>query len=276
MSYSKGIVFFIDILGSKDRPFEEALMINTLIYNELDKITREQERMNKYREEIIFKKEQFPYEKNAHIILNNLNYANKISVFFSDCAYIIYHLEEADKIVNEDDISNIIYWHLISISKIISFLVGNGFLLRGGISFGEYFFDKTKNILFGPAINEAYRLEQEAMMPRLIFSNELGVKIKKIENHYVIGAKTNNSRHIDLIFKDKIDNRFYLNYLSSFFLSSSLEFDEQKIKFIDYIKESKKKSLKIIRYQNDPKVITKHNWHIWYLETVKKMILKKM
>ncbi|WP_422858238.1 hypothetical protein ACOKFD_12555 [Flagellimonas sp. S174] len=62
--------------------------------------------------------------------------------------------------------------NLITICRILNYtqtqLFENGILLRGGISFGDFYMNKTKNIVVGPAMIKAYHLEQKAIYPRII------------------------------------------------------------------------------------------------------------
>ncbi|MBI2519514.1 MAG: hypothetical protein HYV97_03830 [Bdellovibrio sp.] len=58
---------------------------------------------------------------------------------------------------------------LVSISRMQAQLALNNFWTRGGVSKGKVFIDKAKNVIAGPALVSAYRLESEiAKYPRVI------------------------------------------------------------------------------------------------------------
>lgn len=57
-------------------------------------------------------------------------------------------------------------------------------LLRGGISYGNYY--KLKNLSFGPAMTEAYLLENQANSPRVIIDPKI---IEKMVTDGVLGRK---------------------------------------------------------------------------------------
>ena len=116
MGYSKGIVYFIDILGSKNREFEDSLKISTIFHDELE---------------------------NVRIRHRKTSIGNRFVTSFSDCAYIIYEIKnENDK---EELLLPYIYTSLFNTANTVAFFVANGFLCRGGIAFGELYFDGKKN-----------------------------------------------------------------------------------------------------------------------------------
>jgi hypothetical protein len=148
MGYSNGIVYFIDILGSKERNFDDSLKISNIFHDELEKV----------------QKRHRPTSVGRRYITS-----------FSDCAYIIYAIKEE---YNKDDIFlEYIFTSLYNTASTISHFVANGFLCRGGIYCGKLYFEETKNIIFGPAINNAYLLEQKARMPRILFDDTLAEKL---------------------------------------------------------------------------------------------------
>jgi hypothetical protein len=85
----------------------------------------------------------------------------------------------------------------------LTYFAVNSFLFRGGISYGELFFDKENNIFFGPAINDAYLMETKAIMPRIIFSETL-------QNTFLIKKQPFWD---EITMKDHYDNRLFFNYL---------------------------------------------------------------
>lgn len=81
---------------------------------------------------------------------------------------------------SEDDFQKLLKCLLeISIKSI-----GIWYLLRGGITKGKLI--HTKDYLFGPAMNYAYRLESElAIFPRIIIDENLNEEINKQNNYFL-------------------------------------------------------------------------------------------
>jgi hypothetical protein len=237
MGYSKGIVYFIDILGSKKKvnDFDKSLEINEIFHGRL-------------------------YDLES---LVNLDCGKKYVTSFSDCAYVIFKIKEEH---NDNDKVFIKYAYdsLNEISMLMRNFVFNEFLCRGGIACEDLYFDETTNILFGPAVNKAYELEQEAKMPRLIFDDVLAerlleheTKLKKSDEDFSLFV-----RYLDIIMKDNIDHRYFLNYLANCppLLDNSF----------DYYGEQQKWIKKSIEAERDHEIIAKYNWHLDFLENVKR------
>lgn len=54
-----------------------------------------------------------------------------------------------------------------AISKLQMKLIMRGIIMRGGISFGTLYLNKEKSVIVGSALINAYKLEQEAIYPRV-------------------------------------------------------------------------------------------------------------
>jgi hypothetical protein len=191
-------------------------------------------------------------------------FCEKFVTSFSDCAYIIYS-------INENDENDVIAFHyyihdsLIDLVYTISTIQINGFMCRGGITYGELYYEKESNFIFGPAINEAFKLETDAMMPRIIFNDELGNRLYKKES---IVIKDDFRK---LIRKDKFDNRYYLNYLYAFsqfdyeLSNERIQLGDKEYSFEECYDILKKYSQDTIKNNSDHKIIAKHEWQLRYL-----------
>jgi len=240
MGYSKGIVYFIDILGSKNRGFDESLKINNIFRDELNKV---QERHR-------------PTSVGRRYVTS-----------FSDCAYIIYAIK--DEYNTDETFCKYIYTSLYNTASTVAYFVSNGFLCRGGISCGDLYFEPDRNIIFGPAINEAYLLEQQAKMPRLIVSDELA----KILVEYDTSIKLKNEMAAllngEIILKDTIDGWYFLNYLNYLIGVGSVGLGTRSFTFNNYYEQVKANSINALYTQNNHDIIAKHKWHLNYLERMK-------
>jgi hypothetical protein len=250
MYYTEGMAIFIDILGTKNTNFEDLYKINNIFHKEINDL-EQKTRFSLYQKQVFS---------------------------FSDCAYIIYTgYYDPDKSMyhypKKDDISYFINFTFDDLmDTLITFLL-NGFLCRGGISIGKLYVDKKNNILFGPAINEAYLLEREAIMPRIIFNENLIDLIKERFDHI------NEDNMPSSVWKDTYDNRFFLNYMNRMVVLDVKDFsntinDNFKLNntiytFNDFIETVENISINTINNNTDYKIIAKHNWQLNYLERIK-------
>lgn len=221
MSYKKCIVIFLDILGTQNREsFEELYKINNIFHSRLEDNSKNNER-------------PVIYKRTIHT--------------FSDCAYIIYDYK--DNIEDEKkDIGLLTRVSIFNTIILVQNLLKEGFLVRGGISFGDVYYETERSLFFGPAINKAYQLEsKEATYPRILLSNEIVAlfkrsvyksykKIEKEKIEYGISEWQNELILEDLdieseyIIKDKdYDNRYMLNYLYHIQNGINIGFDLNKV-----------------------------------------------
>lgn len=144
--YRKMVVVFVDLLGTKNnKRFEDKLLIHRLFHGEAK--INEQRNLD-------------------HVIYDRKVYS------FSDCAYFFYYYKDGIEEYRKDDMKLIqiaMYNTTISLLRILN----AGYLLRGGITFGDAYFDELG--FFGPAVEEAYVLESSyADVPMIALSPQLG------------------------------------------------------------------------------------------------------
>lgn len=207
---------------------------------------------------------------------------------FSDCAYILYHYED-ETIENEDDKGILIENALCHFERIILKLLDEAVVFRGGVSYGEVFYEKQKNILFGPAVNGAYQLEEKyAKTPRILVSHEIaniyndyfkkcverfenptddhGKRMKRVCECVGIGnPKIAQGRIIE---KDDYDNNYIFNYLNSVKTVSNIFLPEivtNSSGFIEalfsYVQEQSNRA----ELNNNQKVKSKYDWLMDYV-----------
>jgi len=241
MGYEKKLAVFIDILGTKKRNFDDLLKINKIFHKELTRI--EEREMT----------------------------CKKFAASFSDCAYIIYEINEHDE--NNDKDTSFFYYifdSLTDLANTITTIQINGFLCRGGISYDDLYYQENSTIIFGHAINEACKLETEAIMPRIIIDDMLGRDIYIQEDNY------NIEKFQRIIRRDTFDNRYYLNYLYIFsqldypnnddgLFDDKIKFGDKYYNFDEYHKILVENSINEIKEKNDHNIIAKHKWQLKYL-----------
>lgn len=259
-SYHKALVFFIDILGSQNRSnFEELLEINTIFHNELEK----NQKMDK-----------------------DYNVTQRHIYTFSDCSYIIYDFKEG---VDEDkkDVGHLIFQALYNTEQLIQKLLRGNFICRGGVAYGDVYYEEGRSLIFGDAINRAYQLEsKEAKYPRIVVDDFVAEKLiefnekllksakEKLEGHPSFLIENMKQTNGNIILRDEnYDNRYHLNYLNSvkqgFNYSQSIELIESLKQIADEEIEKHK-----VNYSDDDKVkenkekiIEKYKWLLKYIES---------
>ncbi len=91
-----------------------------------------------------------------------------------------------------------------AVARIQYALAVNGFWLRGGISSGKLSIEQSKNIVAGPALVKAYRLENIAVYPRVIVDPSLILDFSTIKREFTTALNTHQTPDWDgnLIWRD--------------------------------------------------------------------------
>lgn len=243
MGYKKGLVYFIDVLGTKDRNFNDNLKIASVFRNEMN---------------------------NIQLRHRNTSVVDRCVFSFSDCAYIVYALKE--EFQNDEDYKNrFIYQSLYNTTYTIATFLAEGFLCRGGIVYGDVYYDLNQNIIFGPAVNYAYKLESEiAFYPNIILEDELAQEVltfdQSIKSKNPFASLTNGQ----IILHNDITKKYYLNYLNYLCDVSSAELGTESYSFERlYEKAIVLSNNEIIKNSNNKNVVQKHQWQIQYLNEIK-------
>lgn len=243
MGYKKGLVYFIDVLGTKGRNFNDNLKIASVFRKEMNDI------------------------QSRH---RNTSVVDRCVFSFSDCAYIVYALK--DEFQNDENYKNrFIYQSLYNTTYTISTFLAEGFLCRGGIVYGDVYYDLNQNIIFGPAVNYAYKLESEiAFYPNIILEDELAQEVltfdQSIKSKNPFASLTNGQ----IILQNDITNKYYLNYLNYLCDVSSAELGTESYSFERlYEKAINLSNNEIIKNSNNENVVKKHQWQIQYLNEIK-------
>ena len=118
-------------------------------------------------------------------------------------------------------------------------------LLRGAIDYGELFIDS--NFVWGKALVEAHNLEQKALVPRIILSNNTIDFLEKLDDKFKSISIFNR-----LPLLSDIDDELYINYLS-FWKNNFRSEDEVEI-WTNFLKEELSKN------SNNYKIMVKLNW----------------
>lgn len=191
--FKKALVIFIDILGSQSRnEFSESFRINELFHSEL--------LGNKNQD-----REYLAYQRHIYT--------------FSDCAYIIYDYRNKFNF----NLGALFDVALLNCEPILMKFLSEELVFRGGITYGNVYYDENKNMFFGDAINRAYRYESKvAKYPRIVLDEYVAEEVLKYTekiNKRTELRKNDGSLsfddHIGCMVRLDSDGAYYLNYFNS-------------------------------------------------------------
>lgn len=209
---------------------------------------------------------------------------------FSDCAYMLY-MYDNKSLGSDTDKGMLIENSLCHFERIMLKLLGDGIVFRGGASYGEVFYEKEKNILFGPAINKAFQLEdKQAKNPRILvpadvanlYNNYFQQCVEKFDNPNDNYDKSiqkilqlegiGNPKEIQgrMVVKDDFDDKYIINYLNSVKTVSYIGLPEISTFSMDFEKTflsfAQEKLIEARKY-NNLKVKEKYDWLIRYIQS---------
>lgn len=200
--YSDYLVIFVDIFGSQNRTdFCELYQINKIFHEEL--------------------------ERNQQNDLSHVVYHRKIYTF-SDCAYIFYGFKDG---ISEErkDVGKLFTVALCNCESLFLRFLKEKIIFRGGVCYGEAYLDPCRNMFFGSAVNNAYKLESEvAVHPRIVIDRFVAEKILGNISQVRDDMKKRNQEYVSLIerglmpnfpitgegiVEQDIDEQYIFNYL---------------------------------------------------------------
>jgi hypothetical protein len=234
-NYDNMAVIFLDILGTKEMvAFKDKIIIHQLFHTEV--------KLNEKRQEQL-----------SHVVYERKLYS------FSDCAYIIYYYKDDIEETRKNDI-NLIRICLFNTSISILKIINAGFLVRGGVAFGECYFDDLG--FFGSAIENAYLQESKnAKYPRIFLEEKIGKELYESERKNQsdeITAKIFTSKPY-LILRD--DDGYYLNIFYELERNTVLDFGEINLSLDDIKRKiSEKINKDKLKYSEDKNILSKLEW----------------
>ncbi|MGF9724206.1 hypothetical protein ABEX00_02635 [Bacillus safensis] len=127
-----------------------------------------------------------------------------------------------------------------------------GIFIRGGMTAGMLY--HSENIVFGPAMNEAYCLETKyAIYPRVIVSSNYLQTAYQNGNHPPEEERRYFERDLHLIKKDE-DDYAYVDFLNQEINTDGTD------EYIDLLERTKKSIMFALNQYNEPKIREKYNW----------------
>lgn len=146
-----------------------------------------------------------------------------IKIQFSDSIVISFSAESEGAVLEI----------LGSIQSLTKKVIDNGFILRGGLAYGNLYHDK--DYIFGIAMNKAYELEsKKAVVPRIIIQREIiEIGSNYLPQYFMEGMESYVYNYIS---KDN-DGEFYIDYFQKG-VDTFWEVKNRDKKFIRHLKKT--------------------------------------
>ena len=201
VQYENKFVFFFDILG-----FENLIESKkcSYIYNIIKKCIDQVDQANG--SDILLVEGDIVFE-NGDLKWGKIIGKPKIT-FFSDNAILS---------ISEQEIDNEVYRIAQFVGNLQSYLILEGILIRGGLSYGEIYHDN--DIVFGPALVKAYDIESKKIINPFIGVDSDIVEKGKEANKYT-------SQLYNQIFEwDQTKKVYYIDFLN---ISGNTAYDDKQ------------------------------------------------
>ena len=148
------------------------------------------------------------------------------------------------------------------IQSLIKRLIIKGYLLRGGLTYGDIYHDS--NVIFGPAMINAYDLESTlAIYPRIIIDKEI---IEFGRKYLPDFFNENMTNYIFNYVSEDNDEKYYIDYFDKG-VETFWEITENEKEFIHSLKQLIENGLK----EEDKSVLRKY---VWMKDKYNKMTFK--
>lgn len=208
MNYENRVTAFIDLLGFKDLLSKTIDNKNNDVPEEIDKIY---EAYRSIRE--VWNLDEKDSTRGKRVPKDS-----KMITTFSDCLVISFRTEEESGV----------FYTLLELKWMIMRLIYKGILCRGAITHGKLI--HTPEVLFGPALAEAYLLESKAALyPRVILHKDIidiG-KMNRVNRH----SSDKEREYVESLLEKDTDGMYYIDY----FIKAAEELDDPLYDFPEYL-----------------------------------------
>lgn len=185
-------------------------------------------------------------------------------VNFSDLSVIVTPLEQAGP--NTPPASQLFHQLMHLVYAQLTLIIDEGILIRGAVTIGEVV--KSWRQVFGPALIEAYRLEnEEAVHPRIIVDPKIFEVLEGLPGAWYHGEPTDREALDGIITKDR-DGWLFVDYLRAV----SGEFDDPS-EFPVWRRQHRRLITdRLKRYVNRRKIRAKYEWlDQYHKDTVRRL-----
>lgn len=130
-----------------------------------------------------------------------------------------------------------------------------GFSVRGAITVGQFFIDD--NVVLGPALNEAYTIEQNISRdPRIVLSDQVFKLAKRHMKYYGEPYDSPQNNHILI----DLDGKPFVNYLSILFEDPIDGLDDYEVIWSRLKTHKQFIEDNLLKYKKSPHVWSKYQW----------------
>lgn len=208
MNYQNRVTAFIDILGFKD------LLSETVNNKGVDNSEKIDEIFAAYKTI----RDVWDLDKKETDFRKSIPDNSKQITTFSDCLVISFEAHEKSEV----------FYTLLEIKWMIMRLIYKGILCRGAVTYGKLI--HTNEVLFGPALAEAYILESKAALyPRVILHKDIiDLSSKARSLHH---SSDQEREYVESLLEKDSDGMYYIDYFSK----AQSELDDPQYDFPDYI-----------------------------------------
>lgn len=231
MNYEDRVTVFIDILGFKD-------LLNKTVVKGEDQVDKINEILSAY--QVI--RDVWNLDRHDE---EPFSISKKVTTF-SDCLVISFKASEESEIFHT----------LREIQWMIMRLIFKGILVRGAVTYGKLI--HTNDVLFGPALAEAYLLETKAALyPRVILHKDIIDLAGKASSFH--HSSNQEREYVESLLEKDCDGIYYVDY----FGKAQSELDDPDYDFPIYLEKISKrirKGLKGSSNINKSDIKVKYRW----------------
>lgn len=250
-SYEDMIVIFLDILGSKEMSsFDEKYKIHRIFHESVKQSQDLQE--TKEKEHVAYTRKLFS---------------------FSDCAYVFYKYKP-DMEDSRKDLNKLFRVALLNTSLMTLRLLNEGYLVRGGVTYGSAYFDELS--FFGPAVERAYLIESKmAITPRILIDQHFGEQVFLDENKIYENSFGPSSPHYNFLPKRSYiptivspdQTEYILNVLYILEMEGSINLGDTLVKHCELkINVTSNLLIQIEKHKDNINITRKLLWKKKYIE----------
>ncbi len=236
MNYTEGVVIFLDLLGTKSRVHDFCKAYNAQkVFINLVEAERHLDAMHP----------QSIYERFVTV--------------FSDSAYIIYNYKPNTPDAKKDK-RKLLLIACDNTEKIICTLLQQGILVRGGLTYGKVFHEKScdnNTLCFGEAMNEAYKLEHEvAVVPRVVVEKDCAQEVIALTANLRTGDPSGWYEHYNIVVQDNVrkDGEYIINFMNALERGFATVYGDLMLRKIDEMCQAEK------QMHRSPHICEKYTW----------------
>lgn len=208
MNYENRVTAFIDILGFKD------ILSETIGKKNEDQPDKIEEIFSAYKAI----RDVWDLDDKDNEYRKSVPKNSKMITTFSDCLVVSFKAHEKSEI----------FYTLLEIKWMIMRLIYRGILCRGAITYGKLI--HTEQVLFGPALAEAYLLESKAALyPRVILHKDIIDLAGKFRSSH--HSSSEEQKYVESLLEKDSDGMYYIDY----FAKAQSELDDPQYGFPEYI-----------------------------------------